>query len=85
MGGTSLAVLYSRHWGSSHCQSLGVGMPWVGVLQLPSRVPPKAGTTCAYLSWSVSTVKPNHLPRNPGGKPYAGGTVGVPVDILLTL
>jgi hypothetical protein len=50
IGRISLVVLYSRRLEKLGRQSPGVSMPQVGVLQLPRRVPPKAGTTCAYLS-----------------------------------
>jgi hypothetical protein len=60
-------------------------MPWVGVLQLPSMVPPKAGTTCSYLSWFVSTVELNCLSGKPEGEPCVCGTIGGPVDIQLIL
>jgi hypothetical protein len=85
MGRTSLAILYSRHLEMPHYQSPRVSMPRVGVLQLPSKVPPRAGTSCAYLSWFVSTVELNHLPGKPGGEPCVCGTVGRPIDIQLIL
>jgi hypothetical protein len=66
-------------------QSPGIDMPWVGVLQLPSRVPPKARIACAYISWFVSVVELNHLPGTSGGKPCLRGTIGGPLDIQLIL
>jgi hypothetical protein len=78
MGRTSLAVLHSMRWEMLRRRSPGVSMPWVGVLHLPSRVPPKAGTACAYHFWFVSATKLNFLPGKPGGKPYAHGTIRVP-------
>jgi hypothetical protein len=56
-------------------------MPQVRVLRLPSRVPPRAGTTWAYLSWFVSAVELNHLPGKSGGEPCVRGTIGGSVDI----
>jgi hypothetical protein len=66
MGRTSLATLYSRRLEMSCCQSPRVDTPQVGVLQLPSRVPPRVGTTCAYLSWFVFFTELNRLPEKPG-------------------
>jgi hypothetical protein len=60
-------------------------MPWVGVLQVPSKVPPRAGTTCAYLSWFVSIVEPIHLHGKPGGEPRVHGTIRRTIDIQLIL
>jgi hypothetical protein len=60
-------------------------MPWVRVLQLPSRVPPRARTACAYLSWFVFAIELNRLPGKPGGEPCVRGTVGGHVDIQLIL
>jgi hypothetical protein len=82
---SSLAILYSRCLEMSHCQSLGVGMPWVRVLQLPSKVPPRARITCAYLCWFVSVVELNRLPGKSGGEPCVCGTIRGPIDIQLIL
>jgi hypothetical protein len=60
-------------------------MPWVRVLQLPSKVPPRVGTTCAYLSWFVSIIEPNHLPGRLGGEPCEHGIIRGPVDIQMIL
>jgi hypothetical protein len=60
-------------------------MPWVRVLQLPSRVPPRVVTAYAYLSWFVSIVKLNRLPGKSGGKPYVCGTTRVSIGIPLIL
>jgi hypothetical protein len=79
LGRTSLAILYSGCLEMSCRQSPRVSMTWVGVLQLPSRVRPRAGTTFAYLSWFVSTIELNHLPRKSGGEP----TCVVPSEGLL--
>jgi hypothetical protein len=59
-------------------------MPWVGVLQLLS-MPPRAGTTCAFLSWFVSVVELNRLPGKPWDEACVCGTVGVLVGIQQTL
>jgi hypothetical protein len=67
MGRTSLAVLYSRRMEISRHQSLGVGMPRVSVLPLPCKVPPRMGTTCAYVSWFVFVTELNRLPEMPWG------------------
>jgi hypothetical protein len=85
MDRTSLALLYSGRLEMSRRQSPGVGMPWVEVLQLPSRVPPRVGTTCAYLSWFIFAIELNHLPGKPRGEPCVCGTVGGHVDIQLIL
>jgi hypothetical protein len=66
-------------------QSPRVDTLWVGVLPLPSRVPPRVGTTCAYLSWFVFIAELSHLPKKPEGEPYMRGTIGGPVDIQLIL
>jgi hypothetical protein len=83
MGSTSLTVLYSRYLEMPYHQSLG--MPQVGVLQLPSRVLPRAGTACAYLSLFLSTIELNRLPGKFGGEPCMCGTVRVPINIQLVL
>jgi hypothetical protein len=62
-----------------------VGTPQVGVPRLPSKVPPKVGPNCVYLSWLVSVARPNRLPKRPGGEPCALDTVGGPAGTLLTL
>jgi hypothetical protein len=41
-------------------------MPRVGVVRLSSKVLPRAGIVCAFLSWFVSVVGLNHLPKRPG-------------------
>jgi hypothetical protein len=56
-------------------------MPWVGVLWLPSMAPPKAGTTCAYLSWSVFFVELNPIPREPMDEPCVRGVIIVHVGM----
>jgi hypothetical protein len=56
-------------------------MPRVGVLQLPSRVPPWVRTPCAYLSWFVCVVELNRLPGKLRGQPCMHGTVRGSVDI----
>jgi hypothetical protein len=85
MGRTYLAVLYSRQLEMPRRPSPGVDMPQVRALQLPSRVPPKAGTACAYLSWFVSAVELNRLPGKPRGEPCMCGTIAWHVDIQLIL
>jgi hypothetical protein len=85
MGRTSLAVLYSKHLEMLCHQSPRVGMPRVRVLQLPSKVPPRAGIACAYLSWLVSAVELNRLPGKPGDEPCVCGTVEGSVDVQLIL
>jgi hypothetical protein len=69
----------------SRRQYPGVDTQYVGVLPLPSRVPPRAGTACAYLSWFVFIAELSHLPKKPEGEPYVRGTIGGPVDIQLIL
>jgi hypothetical protein len=85
MGRTSLVVLYSKCWEILHRQSPRVDMPQVGVLQLPSRVPPKVEIAYAYHSLSVLVVRPNHRPGMPGKESCGHGTAGVPVRIQLIL
>jgi hypothetical protein len=60
-------------------------MPRVRVLQLPSRVPPRAGTICAYLSWFVSVIELNCLLGKSGGEPVVRGTIGGHAHIQLIL
>jgi hypothetical protein len=60
-------------------------MPRVRVSQLPSKVPPRAGTTYAYLSWFVSIVGLNRLPEGPRGRPCVHDIAEGPVGTLLTL
>jgi hypothetical protein len=69
----------------SRRRSLGVSTPRVGVLPLPSKVPPRVGTTYAYLSWFVFVTELNRLPEKPGGEPCVNGTIGGPVDTQLIL
>jgi hypothetical protein len=57
----------------------------IGVLQLPIMTPPRAGTTCAYHSWSVPIVELNCLLGKPGDEPCMRGTIELPVAIQLTL
>jgi hypothetical protein len=52
--------------GMSRRQSPGVSTPWDGVSPLPCKVPPRAGTTYAYLSWFVFVIELNRLPGKPG-------------------
>jgi hypothetical protein len=85
MGRTSLAVLHSRHLEMSHHQSPGVNTPRVKVLPLLSKVPPREGIACAYLSWFVFVVELNRLPGKPEGEPCVCGTIGGSIDIQLTL
>jgi hypothetical protein len=66
-------------------QSLGVGTPKVEVSQPPSKVLPRVGTTCAYLSWFVSVAGLNRLPKRPGGEPCVCDTIGGPIGTLLAL
>jgi hypothetical protein len=66
-------------------RSPGVSVPWVGVLQLPSRVPPRVGIPCAYLSWFISVIELNRLPGKLVGEPCMRVTVGGPVDVQLIL
>jgi hypothetical protein len=73
------------HWGMSCRQYPRIGTPRVGVPRLPSMVPPRAVTAYAYLSWSVLTIKLDHLPRKLRDEPFMRGTIGVPVGIQLTL
>jgi hypothetical protein len=68
-----------------HHQSTRVGMPWVAVVQLPSRVPPRVRTACSYLSLFESAVELNCRPGKPGGEPCVCGTVRGHVDIQLIL
>jgi hypothetical protein len=60
-------------------------MPWVRVSRLPSTVPPRVGTTYAYLSLFVSVVGLNRLLERPRGRPCAFYTARGPVGTLLTL
>jgi hypothetical protein len=82
---TSLAALYSRYWGRSRHQLLGVSMSWVGLPRLPSMAPPRVETTCAYLSLSTLIIKLGRLPGKLGGEPSMHGTVGVSIGTRLTL
>jgi hypothetical protein len=43
-------------------------MPRVGVVRLSSKVLPRAGIVCAFLSWFVSVIGLNCLPERPGCK-----------------
>jgi ribosomal protein L15 len=47
--------------------------------------PPKAGTTCAYLSWSTPTVRLSHLPGKLGSEPFMRCITGVSVGTRLIL
>jgi hypothetical protein len=60
-------------------------MPRVGAPPLPSKVPPKVGTICAYLSWFVSVAGLNRLPEWPRGEPCVHDTIGGHVGTLLIL
>jgi hypothetical protein len=62
-----------------------VGMSRVGVVRLSSKVPPRAGTVCAFLSWFVSIVGLNRLPERPGGELFTRGNTGGPTGTLPTL
>jgi hypothetical protein len=64
-GRTSLVVLCSNHLVMLRRQFPRVGMPRVRVLPLPSMVPLRAGTTCAYLSLFVFVTELNRLPEKP--------------------
>jgi hypothetical protein len=54
-------------------------MPQVRILRLPSIIPLRVGTTCAYLSWSISIIELNHLTGKPGDEPCMRDTVRVPL------
>jgi hypothetical protein len=58
-------------------------MPRVGVPRLSSMTPQREGIICAYPSWSVLIVKPNHLPGKPEGGPFTRDIVEVSVGIRL--
>jgi hypothetical protein len=60
-------------------------MPWIGVVQVSNKVPPRAGTVGAFLSWFVSIVGLNHLPERPGAKLFTRGNTRGPVGTLPTL
>jgi hypothetical protein len=56
---------------------LGVGTPWVELLQLPSMAPPMVGSTFAYLSSFILGVRPNHPLGRPGGESTERDITGV--------
>jgi hypothetical protein len=60
-------------------------MPRVRVVWLSSKAPPRTGTVCAFPSFVISVVGPNHLPEKPGGKPFACGNAEGPAVTLPTV
>jgi hypothetical protein len=48
-------------------------MPKVGLPQPPSTTPPRAGSTCAYLSSPTLGARLSRLPGRPGGEPSERG------------
>jgi hypothetical protein len=67
---TSLASLYSTHWGWLRRKFPRVNTPWVRLPRPPSTAPPRVGSTCAYPSLSALGVKLDCLHGSLGNEPY---------------